>query len=905
MHNELLNPMQYNSRFLVKWMLAGLFAFFLVLADTAPLPAQQATTYEEAIARGNELLKAHKLYDAKAYFQMALRYRTDDAVAKKKIQEIILQLKKGESRHEIYYNIIDRADAYFDHDAFNQALKAYRSALKVIPGDTYAVNRINEIIQQQTEEKQKLASYARAMKKGDSLLTANQYQQAIDAFRQAQHFYPKKTTPPEKIKLADKMWSDFKARKAKAAIEIKQAGRYLLIRRYDEALKHYEIADSLVPGNASIAAKINELRPKAHQQAAYNAKAAEGDKLYISKNYLAAKLKYQEAEKLWPDATYPKEMIARLDDRMAEQRNNLEKNYQIAIHQADSLFGKQEMDNAKAQYHMALNLKPGATYPVRQIKAIDLFKKAQYQKLQAHYSGLIRHADSLFNKGDYLASKDDFERALQIRPNDKYPEKRLKDIEQKLAEQAALDKINAQYQALITEADQLLKDRHFDLAIKKYQQAQLLKSTENYPVDKINQIRKLIAEAQKRKELNEKYSNQIILGTRLMQDGRLADAKKAFVNARDLKPQEQLPIRKIHVIDSLVQQKIMLAKINQAYAGAMKQGDDFLAKKAYTDALGAYEKARNLKPAESLPGKKIQKIKTILAAIERARQQQQAYDESIAKADKLLKDEKYELAKSQYEKALVVKANQNYPKQKIVEINNILTRLEKEKEQRYATAVTTADSLFGNNEYRKALQQFQLAQSIKPSESYPDKKIDACKRALAQIFAQQKAAYRQAVAYADQLYAAKIYDKAIDSYHKAQKAKPDETYPAEMIQKITKYIEENAIVDIVKQPMQIKANETRRIGFAPVRIDVRKKNYVLVKAKNVDGKAFKIIFMYGKDKAKNGGFVVQVPAGKTLHDFIIRIGNQYKWFSEDNNWFSIYPENNPIQVNLVRISKAD
>ncbi len=897
--------MQNNSGFLINWILAGLLAFFLVLADATPLLAQQATTYQEAIARGNELLKAHKLYDAKAYFQMALRYRTDDAVAKKKIQEIIQQLKKGESRQEIYYNIIDQADAYFENDAFDQALKAYRSALRILPRDTYATNKINEIIRRQTVEKQKLDDYRKAMKRGGDLLSESQYQKAIDAFRQAQHFYPNKTAPLEKINLANKMWSDFKDRKVKAAQEIKQAGRYLLIRRYDEALRHYQIADSLIPGNASITARINELKPKARQQAAYNVAVAKGDKLYIGKNYLAAKLKYQEAEKLWPEATYPGDMIARLDDRMAEQRNHLEKNYQLAIHQADSLFGNKEMDNARAQYQMALNLKPAAIYPAQQIKAIEKFKKELLLRLRAHYSGLIKHADSLFNKGNYLASKDDFEHALKIKPDDKYPVKRLRDIKQKLAEQAAMDKINAQYQALITEADQLLKDHHFDLAMKKYQQAQLLKSAENYPSDKINQIRKMIAEAQKKKELDEKYANQIIIGTRLMQGGKLAEARKAFVVACDLKPQESLPGNKIRTIDSLVQQKILLAKINRAYADAMKQGDDWFTKKDYTSALGAYKKARDLKPAENLPGKKIQIVKATLAAIERARQQQQAYDESIARADTLLKAEKYELAKSQYEKALVIKSGQNYPKQKIITINEILVRLEKERNQRYTLAVTTGDNLFGNKDYKKALQQYQLAQSIKPGETYPDKKIDACKRELAQILAQQKVAYRQAIADADQLYAAKIFDKAIDAYHKAQDVKPDETYPAEMIRKITKYIEENAIVDIVKQPMLIKANETKKIGFVPVRINVRKKNYVLVKARNIDGKAFKIIFRYGKDESKNGGFVVQVPAGKAAHDYIIRIGIQYKWFSEDNNWFSIYPENHPIQVNLVRISKTD
>ncbi len=66
-----------------------------------------------------------------------------------------------------------------------------------------------------------------------------------------------------------------------------------------------------------------------------------------------------------------------------------------------------------------------------------------------------------------------------------------------------------------------------------------------------------------------------------------------------------------------------------------------------------------------------------------------------------------------------------------------------------------------------------------------------------------------------------------------------------------------------------------------------------------------MIFGYGIGTAKNGGFVVSVPADSEYHDYIIRVGNQYKWFSEDNNWISIYPENGDIEISLLRISKSD
>ena len=68
---------------------------------------------------------------------------------------------------------------------------------------------------------------------------------------------------------------------------------------------------------------------------------------------------------------------------------------------------------------------------------------------------------------------------------------------------------------------------------------------------------------------------------------------------------------------------------------------------------------------------------------------------------------------------------------------------------------------------------------------------------------------------------------------------------------------------------------------------------------------FKMLVSFGQDASKTGGVVLQVPKGEGGKDYIIRIGALYKWFSEDNNWISIYPEGGDIEVALIRISKSD
>ncbi len=895
------HTMSRTEKFLVSLL-------FVVLASglTAPaLHAQQAKNYQEAMAKGNQLLKQKKYFDAKAYFQMALRFKVHDKAATEKINETVKKLKAGESIEEAYYNAIDWADNYYDKNMLNLAIKAYKKALAIIPGDRYALGRIKEIRRQQTVEKEKLRQYRQLIQSADSLLALNLFNASIATYEKAQNLFPGKTRAQDKIILARQLQHQYQNRLIKAQKEVDLAGRYLLTRNYANALLHYRKADSLAPGNPEVQKRIRQLQPKAAAQMAYNKTANEADRLYVAKNYMAALEKYRAAQKLWPENSYPAEMIAKVNGQLAEQRKNLEHNYRAAVTQADSLFRLQEMQNAEAQYNLALSLKPGAAYPQQQIKQIKAWFARQQQLLQANYRAVIRSADSLFNKGAYQAARDRYLQAQKTRPADPYPPKKLQEIDVKLAAIARQKEKEAQYQSLVAEANRLQAAGHFNLAIEKYRQAQTLQSSAPFPKEQINKINRLLAEMQKQKERDAQYAKQIILGQKLLTAKQLKEAKKAYLQAQSIKPEEPLPQQKIRAIDSLIRVKIKAEQTEKEYRAAIQQGKNLYGQKNYNGALAAFQKAHQLKPDDTYSGKMIQSIQTTLAALARAKALQQAYDESNAKADQLLKEKKYELAKAQYQNSLTIKPGESYPKKQIAEINSTLARLAKEREQRYAAALSKADNLFNSRNYTQAREQYEVAASIKPGEPYPHQQVTACKTYIAQIVAEQTAKYNQAIADADKLYKDKIFDKAIRAYKKAQKAKPDETYPARMIKEITDYIQKNAIVDLISEKTVLPANQTKILRFKALPINIRKSNYVYIKAGNINGKAFRIIVTYGKDKMKNGGFYVQVPPGKKEQDFIIRIGVQYKWFSDDNNWIGLYPENNPAEVSLVRISKSN
>lgn len=79
----------------------------------------------------------------------------------------------------------------------------------------------------------------------------------------------------------------------------------------------------------------------------------------------------------------------------------------------------------------------------------------------------------------------------------------------------------------------------------------------------------------------------------------------------------------------------------------------------------------------------------------------------------------------------------------------------------------------------------------------------------------------------------------------------------------------------------------------------------MIKAKNLVEKPFIMYISYGNRDGEHGGFMVSVPNNQEVNDFIVRIGSQYKWFSEDNTWIEVMPEGGSIEISTMEITKGN
>jgi len=558
--------------------------------------SQQAKTYNEAIKLADKNLNENNLLDAKAYYQMALKYKTDDPYANEKIVSIVEMMKNQLSKEDEYYDIIDLADVLFDEMAMDKARDQYRKALQVIPGDEYAQNQITKIDRLQSDQKDKLDAFNVLINDGNNLLADQQFDESIKAFRDAQNIFPGNKLPAERINLAISEKESFNTKMVLFEEQMEEGQRYLLIKNYATALDHFEQAYEIFPENEEVNAWIDEIKPKAENQRRYNTIVEAADELYINKDFMSAMAKYNEAAELWPENSYPYDMIDKINDQVALQRKDLDKNYNLSITKADSLLAAKEYTAAEGQYNLALTLKPGESYPLSKLEEINAHFEAQRRAFEENYANMVAKADSLFDAQQYMLSKEQYDFALTIRPEDTYPKERILEIEKELALIAQQEKLDKEYLAIIAEADRLFNEGHYDLATNKYAQAQTIKSMEDYPQQRIEEIQRLLVDAAAQKELDENYSKQVLLAARLFNEDKLEDAKLAYQNALELKSYEPLPQQKIEEIDSIIDARIRQAEIDAIYGVHLQKGDSLLELQEYADAIAAYEEALIIKP---------------------------------------------------------------------------------------------------------------------------------------------------------------------------------------------------------------------------------------------------------------------------------------------------------------------
>lgn len=636
----------------------------------------------------------------------------------------------------------------------------------------------------------------------------------------------------------------------------------------------------------------NQLTSAAATESKYKSAIAKADGAFSKKDYVTAKAAYQEALTFKKGEAYPVGKIVEIEKLISDEAKNAQKeaDYKAAIAKADQSFGTKNYDAAKVSYTEALKLKPTEAYPKSKLDEISklVAEDSKNKELDAKYNAAITAGDKAFTSKVYAAAKASYTEALALKSGEKYPKGQLSEIERLLAEQNAKSKsateLLEKYNATIAKADKAFGSKDYTTARSIYSEASSLQPAEAYPKSKITEIDKLLAEIAskdasekdrlaKEKELNAKYEALISKADKAFSAKDYNGAKGSYTEALSLKNSEKYPTDKLAEIDKLMAalagkeaaEKDRLAKeseLNSKYAAAIATGDKAMGGKDYSAAKAAYSEALALKASEKYPKSKLDEINKLLAS---AGELETKYKAAIAAGDAALKAKAYDDSKKAYKEALSYKATEQYPKDKLAEIDNLIAKEAgaKELDAKYNAAVAKADKAFGNKDYPSAKGGYNEALAIKSSEAYPKTKLAEIDKLLADAakasadkdrLAKEKELndkYLAIVAKGDKAMGNKDYTNAKAAYNEALTVKATEQYPKTKLSEIDKLLADLAAKDAADKDRLAKEkalNEKYAAVIARADAAFGAKDYASAKSGYSEALGIKSSEQYPKDK---------------------------------------------------------
>lgn len=585
-----------------------------------------------------------------------------------------------------------------------------------------------------------------------------------------------------------------------------------------------------------------------------------GDKEYAKKEYIKAKTYYQEALRLRPNDASAK---SKLDNTLLKikEENRKEELFFEHIDNADAYYASNDLEKALAEYNQALKIFPKDEYALGKKSEITTILKDEKDKL-ASFNEMITLGDKLLKEERYAEAVMQYESALKVYPNNSAAQAKYQDAKNK--KEAYNTKV-AEFDRLKAKGEEFTLRKRYAEAISYFEQALQLFPNETELSDKIKEL-------QRKKNIADRYDAKIAEADALYEDQSYPEAKSAYQEALSVIPNDSYALGMIarveEVINSPEYKKILEDKANQQLA---------------------QQRAEQQR----------------LAAEEAERQRKIQIQNLISTGNQQLTDKKYDEAEQTFNQVLALDPNNATATEKLGVIAGFHEEIQRLKLEAYNNAMAAGNAALNNDNFAEAIAQYNLALTNKPNDETAKQQLSIAQQRENNRLQAIENEYNGYIRTADAMMQSKNYEKAIEFYNKAIAVNTGNPYPAEKIEEIGTILANNRLVALVSSTINIASNQSKRFEFTPVDISTRRGNYVLIKAKNTSDKPFTLYISYGSKNVKNGGFTVTVPNDNKVNDFIIRVGSQYKWFSEDNTWIEILPENGSIEIYTMEITKGN
>ncbi len=772
--------------------------------DAEKASAELDKKYKDAIARGDKAMTAKDYASAKTAYTEATGLKSAEQYPKDKLAEIeklLADKANAEALDKQYKELITQADQKFTAKDWAGAKAIYTQAAALKTTEQYPKDRIkacDDNLAKDAAAAETDKKYNDAIARGDKAFADKDYASAKVAYTEASGLKPTEKYPKDKLKEIEKLLLD------KANADAQEKKYQDLISQADQKFNASDWAGAKGVYTQAAALKATEQYPKdqiakcdkniadaanAANDKKYQDLIAQADQKFEGKDWAGAKGVYTQALAIKAGEQYPKDQIAKCDASIAADKSlaDQEKKYQDALARGDKAMTAKTYEAAKAAYTDALAIRPNEQYPKDKLAEIEkiLAEKAGTEALNKQYKDLITQADQKFTAKDWAGARGLYEQASNLKSTEQYPKDRIKLCDENLAKDLNAKEIDEKYKNAIAKGDGAFNNQDYETAQSAYTEASGLKPTEKYPKDQLAEIKKRLAAITSAAELDRKYKAAIAKGDSLFGLSNYATAKTAYASASALKATEQYPKDKMAECDRLLADQKNAEKDKQ-YTDLIAQGDAAFGTQDYGAAKVAYTSASKLKPTEQYPKDKLAEIEKLMADKANAAAMDKKYNDAIARGDKAMTAKTYAAAKTAYNEALAIKPNEQYPKDKLAEIEKLLAdQANAEQEKKYTDAIARGDQAMTAKNYVAARTAYTEASGLKPTEQYPKDKLAEIEKLLGDKAAQDalNKQYNDLIAKADKLFAAKDWTGAKTTYQEASAVKSAEQYPKDQIAK--------------------------------------------------------------------------------------------------------------------------
>ena len=511
--------------------------------------------YQAAIAAADPAFGKEDWEVARAKYTEAAAIKSSEKYPKDQLAAIAQRIadveirRKQEELDARYQALIATADAAFDKEDHAAAKTKYQEALILKPLERYPKDRIAEAdakaaekarLAEEERKRQELeARYMALIDKADKAYDKEEWSAALNDYKDALKLKLQESHPKTRITAIEQRMD--------AAAQSKAEEERLLRERQDRDKRYSDLvtaadkafgakdyakaeqgykdalgvkADEAHPKNrlAEIAALLEEQarkadadRSAAEREAAERGRQAEADRAKAEQE-AQERARIAEADRLASAAAAAEKARRDEEERMRNaSAAELEARYKEFIAEGDFALNGKDYDKARDRYTSALGVKPAEQYPKDKLAAIEaaLNKErsdreasdrsaAEQKAAEEERLRLAQEAAEAARSAELSNRQRDEEDQLR-REREEVEARRLAEERERMEREGAKD-MEERYRNTLASADEALTAKQYDQARGMYAQASDMKPTEPYPLSKIDQIDKLLAELERQRE---------------------------------------------------------------------------------------------------------------------------------------------------------------------------------------------------------------------------------------------------------------------------------------------------------------------------------------------------------------------------------------------------------------------